>query len=348
MEFLKNLCESHGISGREEAVRSVIRKEMTSHVDDISVDALGNIICFKKGAGKAPRRRVMLSGHIDEIGFIVNCVEKDGWVRILPVGGWDTRNLFSQRVLIHTRTGKTIRGVIGTKPIHVLSPEEAKKKPDFPDLYIDTGLPKRKATQSIQEGDWVTMDRDFVEVGDCLVSKAFDDRVGAYVVFEAVKAAKKVQVDLYAVGSVQEEVGLRGAQVSAFGINPDIAVALDITLACDTPGAGAHQRITTLGGGVAIKIMDSSLICSPKLVDFFVDLAKKNKIKYQMEILRRGGTDAGAMQRAQAGCPAITISIPTRYVHSPIEMINKKDVAAAVKLVTKFIESAHKGNFMPA
>jgi len=199
----------------------------------------------------------------------------------------------------------------------------------------------------IHEGDWVTMDRDFVEAGDCLVSKAFDDRVGAYVVLEAVKAVKDHQVDIYAVGSVQEEVGLRGARVSAFDIHPDIAVAVDITLACDTPGSNVHQRVTALGGGVAVKIMDSSLICSPKLVDFFVRLAEKHRIKHQMEILRRGGTDAGAMQQAQGGCPAITISIPTRYGHSPVEMIHKKDVKAAVRLVTKFLEEAHKGDFMP-
>ncbi len=347
MEFLKKLCEAHGISGREEAIRKIIREEMTGKVDEIRTDSLGNIICFKKGKGRAPRRRVMLSGHIDEIGFIVNCVEKEGWVRFLPVGGWDTRNLLSQRVFIHTRRGKKLRGVIGTKPIHVLTPEDRKKSLGFPELYIDTGLPKNKVNKLVEEGDWITMDRDFVEAGDCYVSKAFDDRVGAYVIFEALKTAKASKTDIYAVGSVQEEVGLRGAQVSAFGIEPDIAVAVDITLACDMPGAPVHQKVTALGGGVAVKIMDSSLICSPKLVDFFVDLAKKNRIKHQMEILPRGGTEAGAMQRVRAGCPAITISIPTRYGHSPIEMVHKNDVRAAVRLVSKFIESAHKGSFMP-
>jgi tetrahedral aminopeptidase len=347
MEFLKKLCETHGISGREEAVRALIREEMKGRVDEISVDALGSITCFRKGTGRAPRRKVMLSGHIDEIGFIVNCVEKDGWIRFLPVGGWDTRNLISQRVFVHTRSGKRIRGVIGSKPIHVLTAEERRKQLDFADLYIDTGLPKSRVTKVVSEGDWVTMDRDFVVMGDCYVAKAFDDRVGAAVIFEAVKAVKNHKVDIYAVGSVQEEVGLRGAHVSAFDIRPDIAVAVDITLACDTPGSRTHQRVTTLGGGVAIKIMDSSLICSPRLVDFFIDIAKKNRIRYQMEILRRGGTDAGAMQRVHSGCPAITISIPTRYGHSPIEMVHKKDVAAATRLITKFLEAAHKGDFLP-
>ncbi len=347
MEFLKRLCEAHGISGREDAVRAIVRREMKSHVDEIRVDSLGNIICVKKGKGKSPRPRMMLSGHIDEIGFIVNFVEKEGWLRFLPVGGWSTRNLISQRVIVHTRAGKQYRGVIGTKPVHAMTVADTKKVPEFTDLYIDTGLSKKKACAAFAEGDWVTMDRDFVELGDCLVSKAFDDRVGAFVVFEAVKAARNPQVDIYAVGSVQEEVGLRGAQVSAFAIEPDIAVAVDITIACDTPGSVAHRKVSSLGDGVAITIMDSSLICSPKLVDFFVDVAKKNRIKYQMEIMPRGGTDAGAMQRVHAGCPAITISIPTRYVHSPVEMLHKRDVKAAVKLVTKFIESAHKGDFAP-
>ncbi len=353
MEFLKRLCEADGISGREGAVRRIIRDEMTGMVDDITVDAMGSIICLKKGAPaaarkkKQPARKVMLSGHIDEIGFIVNHVEDDGWIRILPIGGWDPRNLLSQRVMVHTVSGKSIRGVIGTQPIHILPKEKAGAKLEIQDLFIDLGLPGKKVKKLVQMGDWVTMDRGFVEVGDCYVSKAFDDRVGAYVIFEALKAARSHEADIYAVGTVQEEVGLRGASTAAFGIDPDIAVAVDITLACDIPGAAAQKRITSLGEGVAIKIMDASLICNPGLVEFFTSLAKKNRIKHQMEILPRGGTDAGAMQRARTGCPAITISIPTRYGHSPVEMIHKSDLKAAVRLLTRFIETAHTGNFMP-
>jgi len=347
MELLQRLCASHGIPGHEEAVRAVIREEMGNYTDEITTDALGNIVCFRAGKGPGPRRKVMLSGHLDEIGFIVNCVEKEGWVRFLPVGGWDIRNLNAQRVLIHTRSGDTIGGVVGSKPIHLLTASEKNRKLDFPDLFIDTGLSKEKAVEMIREGDWVTMDREFVALGDCYVSKAFDDRVGAYVVFEAMKRVGEHAVDLYSVGTVQEEVGLRGALVSAFGIQPDLAVAVDITPACDTPGSSRHERNTALGEGVAIKLMDSSLICSPKLVDFFIDLAEKHGINHQLEILRRGGTDAGAMQRVHAGCPAITISIPTRYGHSPVEMVHKNDVQAAVELVSRFITTAHEGDFMP-
>jgi endoglucanase len=281
---------------------------------------------------------------MDEIGFIVSHVEdKSGFLRIHPIGGFDPKTLIAQRVMVHGK--KKFCGVIGSKPIHIMTPEDRKKLPQLEELHVDLGLPAKTVAANVAIGDMVTLEQTFLDLGDCVTVKALDDRVGVYVMLEALRKLRRHQVDIFAVGSVQEEVGLRGATASAFGVAPDIAIALDVTIACDVPGVSEDKKISRLGEGVAIKIMDSSFIASPKLIKKLQEIARRRRIKHQMEILPRGGTDAGGVQRAGGAVAAITLSIPTRYVHSVVEMAHKKDIQAAVSLLTAFLEVAHEGSY---
>lgn len=342
LELLKKLCETPGIAGREERVRELVIKEMEPLVDEIKVDAMGNVIGIKRGKSK---KKLMLAGHMDEIGFIVKHIDDKGFLHINPVGGFDPRNLVAQRVIVHGR--KDIHGILmpGIKPKHLLSDDEANKTPKISDFFIDIGMSKDEAREVVRIGDFVTMDRNFIEFGNHITCKAFDDRMGVYVMLEALRRIKEHDVDIYAVATVQEEQGLRGATTGAFGVQPDIGVALDVTIAADIPGSSEHDYVTRLGGGAAIKVMDSASISNYKLVDFIRDLAEKKDINYQMEVLPRGGTDAGAIERSRTGCPVVTISIPTRYVHTVVESAHKEDVEACCNLLARFIEEAHKGDF---
>lgn len=342
MELLKKLSQTPGISGREERIRALIKEELEKLADEVKVDAIGNVIAFKKG--KSGGKKVMISGHMDEIGFIVSQIE-GGFLRLSPVGGLDPRNLVAQRVVVHGR--KDLRGIMmpAIKPVHIMTAEEAKAPLKISDLYVDLGLTQEETEKLVRIGDPVTIDREFIEFGANVSGKAMDDRAGVWVMIEALRQVKEHEVDIYAVASVQEEVGLRGATAGAYGIRPDIGVALDVTLAVDGPGSSKQYQVTALGEGAAIKIMDSASISNYKLVDFMRSLAEENQIKYQMEILPRGGTDAGAIERVQTGCPVITLSVPTRHVHSNVETINIEDIKNTAALLAKFLETAHKGDF---
>jgi putative aminopeptidase FrvX len=343
MELLKKLCEAHGVPGREEVVRELVMSELRGICDEIRTDALGNVIALKKGSGRGPK--VMLAAHMDEIGFLVSHIdEKSGFLRIDPVGGFDPRVLMAQRVVVHTENGDLI-GIIGSKPPHILTEEERKKPLELKDLFIDLGLPADEVKKRVSIGDFITLQQDFTEVGNLVSCKALDDRVGVYVMIEAVKKAKKHVCDIYAVATTQEEVGVRGARVSSFNIAPDVGVALDVTVASDVPGVGEHEHVTKLGAGVAIKIKDSLSISNPKLVRTMRQIAEQKNIKYQLEILPRGGTDAGAIQMTREGVAAITLSIPTRYLHSVVEAAHKDDIQAAIDLLAAFLEVAHEGDY---
>ncbi len=343
MELLKKLSQTPGISGREERIRALIKAELEKLADEVRVDAIGNVIALKKG--KSGGKKVMISGHMDEIGFIVSQIEEKGFLRLSPVGGLDPRNLVAQRVIVHGR--EDLRGIMmpAIKPVHIITAEEAKAPLKISDLYVDLGLTQEETEKLVRIGDPVTIDREFMEFGANVSGKAMDDRAGVWVMIEALRQVKEHEVDIYAVASVQEEVGLRGATTGAYGIRPDIGVALDVTLAVDGPGSSKQFQVTALGEGAAIKIMDSASISNYKLVDFMRTLAQENQIKYQMEILPRGGTDAGAIERIQTGCPVITLSVPTRHVHSNVETINKEDIKNTAVLLAKFLETAHKGDF---
>lgn len=343
VELLKKLTQTPGIPGREERIRAVVKEELGKLADEVRVDAMGNVIAFKKG--KTGAKKIMISGHMDEIGFIVSQIDDNGFLRLNPVGGFDPRTLVAQRVVVHGR--EDLIGVLmpGVKPIHIMTAEEAKTPLKLTDFYVDLGRKQAEVEKLVRIGDPITLQREFVEIGANVSSKAMDDRAGIWVMLEALRQVADHDADIYAVASVQEEVGLRGATTGAYGIRPDIGVALDTTLAVDGPGSSKQLQITALGEGAAIKVMDSASISNYKLVDFMRDLAEKNQIKYQMEILPRGGTDAGAMERSRSGCPVITLSVPSRYVHSNVEMINKEDLANTARLLAKFLETAHGGDF---
>ncbi len=335
MDLLRKLSEAPGIPGREEAVRALCLEALDGHAEQVEVDRLGNVVARAPGRGP----KVAVAAHMDEIGFLVSHVDTEkGFLRIDPVGGFDPRTLIAARVDVHTREG-ALPGLIGSKPIHILSEEERKKPLKISDLFVDLGLPGEKVKEAVRVGDPVTLRQSFLEVGDLLSGKALDDRVGVYVGLEAMRRLGKHEADVYFVGTVQEEVGLRGARTSAFAIAPDIAVALDVTVACDVPGAQAHEQVSALGKGVAIKVKDSASISHPGLVRFLVDLAEKRNIPYQMEILPRGGTDAGGMQLAREGAAVVTLSVPTRYVHSVVEAADRKDIEAAIDLLVAFLET---------
>jgi endoglucanase len=347
MDFglLKQLCESPGVPGQESSIRQVVVEAMKPLVDEIKIDVMGNVIGFKRGRGKP---RVMIAAHIDEIGFIVKYIDDKGFVRLQPLGGFDPRQLFAQRVFVHARnSAEPLRGVLtySTKPTHMLTPEEANKPPKLEEFFVDTGLPADQVKEQVEIGDMVTMDRTVERCGDGYIGKSMDDRAGVFVMIEALRLLRSHECDIYAVATVQEEVGLRGAATAAFHLEPDIGIALDVTLANDYPGPGEADSITKLGQGAAIKIMDSSLICHPKLVEHFRQIARRENIPHQMEVLPRGGTDAGAVQRARGGTVSITLSIPTRYIHTVNEMVNARDVESCATLLARYLEEAHTGDY---
>ena len=282
----------------------------------------------------------MVSAHMDEIGFYVRHVDDKGFLRVQNVGGFDTRNLFARQVTVHTATGDLV-GVMNpaTKPIHISTPEERKKIPEMAEFAVDLGRSAEEVKKQVRVGDPVTLIQTFQDLGEVVTGKALDDRVNCYILVEVLKKLQNPVHDIYAVFSVQEEVGLRGALTSAYSLEPDIGIALDTTLAVDTPGAPVEQSVTRMGEGVALKVMDSSAISTRWLLDEFIALAERTGVPHQFEVLPLGGTDAGAIQRSRRGVAALTLSIPSRYVHTVTEMVAKSDVEASIKLLTRYLET---------
>ena len=337
IELLRKVCKIPGAPGYEQRIRSFVMSQMEGIADEMRTDALGNVIVVKKG--KSSEKRVMLAAHMDEIGFIVTHVDSDGFVRFHTLGGFDPKTLTAQRVIIHGR--EDVMGVMGTKPIHVLTAEERAKPPKNNEYFIDTGLSADAVNKLIRVGDTITRERELIEMGDCVNSKSLDNRVSVFIQMECMQALKNKEVpyDIYAVFTVQEEVGLRGAITASSGINPDFGIALDVTLAYDLPGAAAHETISTLHKGTAIKVMDGATICDYRMVNFMRDTAVKHNIQHQMEILTAGGTDTAGLQRhSKGGSIAGAISIPTRYLHQSIEMASKSDIKDTIQLLSTCLQ----------
>jgi len=331
ISLLKKICETAGAPGHEKQIRDLIVKTIKPYVDEYHIDNLGNIVSVKKGS-KTSHDKVMVAAHMDEIGFVVTHIEDGGFVRFHTLGGFDPKTLTAQRVKIQGK--KIVPGVMGTKPIHVMEAEERTKMPKAKDYFIDTGMSKEKLEQIIKIGDPITWERELIEMGDCVNCKSIDNRVSVFILIEALKNLKNIPYDLYAVFTVQEEVGLRGANVSAHSINPTFGIALDTTIAYDVPGAQAHEKITELGKGAAIKIMDGSVICDYRMIDFLKQTADKNKIDWQPEVLPAGGTDTAGLQRmGKDGAISGAISVPTRHLHQVIEMAHKEDIKKCINLL---------------
>jgi len=335
IKLLKAICETAGTSGFESRIRNLIIEEVKDICDEVSVDGIGNVIALKKGSGD---KKIISTAHMDEIGFMVKHIDDNGFIRVNTIGGFDPKTLTAQRVMIHGK--KDIVGVFGSKPIHIMTPEERGKNMAIDDYYIETGHTAEQVKELIQVGDPITRHQSLIEMGDCINSKSLDNRISVYILIEALRQLKTPPHDFYAVFTVQEEVGLRGAIIAGHHISPDFCINLDTTIAFDGPGSKEEEKITKLGEGTGIKMMDSSVICDYRMVDFMRKVANDNKIKWQAEILTRGGTDTGGIQRmAMDGAICGAISIPTRNIHQSVEMVNKADVKASIDLTVACVNA---------
>jgi len=332
IDLLREITEVAGAPGHEQRVRKIVLREVTPLVDDVTVDNMGNVYAIKKGADK---KRVMVGAHMDEIGFIVTHIDDNGFLRFHTLGGFDPKTLTAQRVIVHGT--EDIIGVMGSKPIHVMSPEERTKIPKTTDYFIDLGMKKEAVEKIVSIGNPVTRERGLIEMGECVNCKSLDNRLAVFILIETLRILKDkaVPFDIYGVFTVQEELGIRGANVAALAIKPDFGFGLDTTIAFDVPGAKPEEMITILGDGTAIKIMDSGTICDYRMVKYMENIAAKHDIKSQKEILTAGGTDTSGIQRMNpGGAIAGAISIPTRHIHQSIEMAHKEDIRGSIDLLT--------------
>lgn len=338
IELLSKVCEIPGVPGYEQKIRKFIFDTVSPLIDEIKVDNIGNIIALKKGSNNPEGKKVMVSAHMDEIGFIVTHIDDQGFLWFHPLGGFDPKTLTAQRVIVHGTSD--LIGVMGSKPIHVMSPEEKNKPSKLTDFFIDLGMPKDEVEKYVSVGTPISRERSLIEMGDCVNCKSLDNRVSVFVLIEALKNIGPIPYDFYAVFSVQEEVGLRGANVATHTINPDFGIALDTTIAYDVPTASPKEKVTSLGKGAAIKIMDSSAISDYRMVQYLKNQADAKSISWQPEILTAGGTDTASLQRmGKDGAIAGAISIPTRHIHQVIEMCHKNDIQLCIDLLVSAVEN---------
>jgi len=339
---LERLSNINGVTGREEAVRELIIKLLEPYVDESYEDKLGNVIAIKKGKKSKPK--IMLAAHMDEIGLMVKNISKEGFLQFAKMGGIDDRILLAQKVVVHTSEGDLV-GIIGSKPPHIQKKEERNKIVTYDKLFIDIGAEnvKKVKKMGVQIGDPISFCVKYEKIGNTIVTgKAFDDRAGCAVMIEALKKLESTDCNIFAVGTIQEEVGLRGAGTAAFGIDPDFGIALDVTVAGDVPGVNDFDSNIKMEKGPALTVSDAGLISHPKVLSLLVDTANKNNIPYQLETGLPGTTDAARISLTRQGVPSGTISIPTRYIHSPVGMLNLTDVKNSIKLVIAAIDEIQK------
>lgn len=343
VDLLNKIATTPGAPGFEKRIRDLVIEEVKPLVDELEFDNMGNVYAIKRGTGS---KKVMVGAHMDEIGFIVTHIDDSGFIRFHTLGGFDPKTLTAQRVIIHGK--KDIIGVMASKPIHVMTPEERNKVAKTTDYFIDTGMKAEEVKELISVGDAITREREFIEMGDCVNGKSLDNRLAVFILIETLKKlkGKEIPYNLYGVFTVQEEVGIRGANVSSLRVKPDFGFGLDTTIAFDLPGAAAHEMITKLGEGTAIKIMDASTICDYRMVEFMKNTADKHKIKWQLEILTAGGTDTAGIQRmTEGGSIAGAVSIPTRHLHQVIEMAHKEDIQGSIDLLCACIQDIDQHNW---
>ncbi|NJO86792.1 MAG: M42 family metallopeptidase [Lewinella sp.] len=337
--LLKRICEAPGVSGFEQRIRALVLQEVKDLVDEVEVDNLGNVLAIRRG--RQPKR-VMVAAHLDEIGFIVNHIDDEGFIRFLPLGGFDPKTLTAQRVIVHGQ--EDLPGVLGSKPIHIMKPEERTKAVPMSDYYIDMGMSKAALSGLVAVGDPITRERALLEIGDCVSAKSLDNRVSVFILLETLRQLRNqaLPYDLYAVFTVQEEVGMRGVMSAAHSIDPDFGFGLDVTIAYDVPGAQAHETVTKLGRGAAIKVLDGSVIADYRMVNYLRHQATLGEVAHQMELLPAGGTDTGGVQRAgKKGSIAGAISVPLRHLHQSTEMANRADIAACIQLLGRAVSHLH-------
>ena len=339
-ELLCELSEASGVSGYEHEVREIIRKHL-GDLSSIEQDGLGSIVCKK--AGKYSQPRIMLAGHMDEVGFVVKLITDQGFIKFSPLGGWWGHVMLAQRVLIKTRKSDVV-GLIGSKPPHVLTDEERKKVQEPKNMYIDIGATSSAEVKKlgIRPGDPMIPVCPFTVLGSgkAYLGKAFDDRVGCALFVDVIKklGREKHPNTVYGVGTVQEEVGLRGARTSSWVVEPDVGLTMEISVAGDVPDVRKEDAQAQLGKGPVIIIRDGTMIPNLKLRDLFIDTAEKLKIPYQFALMERGGTDSGAIHLHRSGVPNLVIGVPTRHIHSHAGIIHRKDYDNTVRLVTAVVQ----------
>ncbi|MCC7145127.1 MAG: M20/M25/M40 family metallo-hydrolase [Phycisphaeraceae bacterium] len=369
MELLEQLTQTAAISGREHRIRQLIQSEIKGLFDEVRTDPMGSLICLrhprprksdsrprkqdkgktKNSAGANRPLRVMVAAHMDQIGFLVRHIDDKGFIRVNAVGGFDTRNLFARLCTVcpdlRDPSGDLL-GVMnpGGKPVHIASDEDRKKIPDVSDLLIDLGLPPGEVKKQVKVGHMVVLAGPMQRVGHTVVSQCLDNRIACWVAIRAIQQLEKKKIahacEIAVVFTVQEEVGLRGAQTSAYALAPDVGIAVDTTLCVDTPGVPDDQRVTLQGEGASLDMMDASAIADLDLVEEFEDVARKNKIKCQRTVMPRGGTDQGTIQRAGQGAKTLTLACPTRYIHTITEMIHLDDLHACRDLLAAYLAQA--------
>ena len=344
LDLIKRLSEVRGISGNERLVARLFKNEVEDKVDSIEFDNLGSMVALKKGNEDEPK--ILFTAHMDEVGFVVAKILEGGFLSIHPVGGWWGHVILSQVMVVKTRDDKEYFGVVGSRPPHGMPAEFKNKVMDIKDMYLDMGVASKEeiAKLGIKVGDTVTPYTEFRVMNnkDYLMGKAFDDRIAVATLISAIDELKgaKTKANLYFAGTVQEEVGLRGARTASNMVRPDIAIAVDTTFSYDLPDN--EKNDTKLGAGVALSIMDSSVIAHRALFDFVEEVAKKYNIKYTYDLLRAGGTDSGELSKSHDGAITMTLSIPCRYFHSHTSMINYQDYVEATKLVVAICKELDK------
>jgi len=342
LDLLRELTEANGVPGYEGRIAAIMRTHLEGFAE-IDTDNLGSLIARMEGA--AARPRVMLAGHMDEIGFMVKLVTDEGYVKFANLGGWWDQVLLAQRVIIETAQGP-VTGIIGAKPPHLLSEDDRKKITSATDMFIDVGARDREHAAEelgIRPGDAIVPWSPFEVLagGDRLLAKAWDDRVGVALAIETLQALRGKQHPnaLYAVGTVQEEVGLRGAETSADAVDPDVALVLETGIAGDVPGIKPEESTVKLGGGVTIYVLEGSAIPNLRLRDLAISICEDQGLDYQLTILQRGGTDAGRIHQHARGVPSLVIGVPCRHIHTHAGIISAQDYETSLKAVIALCEA---------
>jgi endoglucanase len=341
LTMLKDLTDAKGIPGNEKEPRDVMKKYITPFADEVFTDGLGSLIAKK--IGKADGPKVMVAGHLDEVGFMITHIDDRGFLRFQTVGGWWSQVMLAQRVTIVTSKGD-VTGVIGSKPPHILPPEARKKPVDIKDMFIDIGATSREEAQEwgVRPGDQVVPYFEFTVMNNekMLLAKAWDNRIGCAIAIDVLKQLKNADHPnvVYGVGTVQEEVGLRGAKTSANLIQPDIGFGVDVGIAGDTPGVTEKEALSKMGKGPQIILYDASMVSHKGLRDFVTGVADEMEIPYQFDSVAGGGTDSGAIHLTAQGVPALSITVATRYIHSHAAMLHRDDYENAVKLIAEVIK----------
>jgi endoglucanase len=332
IELLKRLCEAPGLPGAEEPVKEIVVSALGEFTEDIKEDAIGNVVAHVRGDGP----KLVLDAHTDEVGFMVSHIDQRGFLRVTPLGGIDARVFYAQRLVVWGK--KTVVGIVAALPPHLSKLSGEKEAPDVEDCLIDLGLSADKVVSLVKVGDVASYFSPFIETEDAVISKAIDDRVGLFVILEALKRTAKINCDLYVSATVQEEVGLRGANVIVPVYEPDFVIAMEGTVSNDLPGVPEHKTLAKVGKGPEIRLSDKYLVANRALSFFITGVAERQEIPHQITVKKAGSTNATAMQVTGKGTKVSVVSVPVRYLHSPSSIAYKVDIENTIRLISTVLE----------